>query len=57
MKLRLVTALLVRCFDVELAAGETGDDVFDNMVDSFTVSPGPLKLVSEQRKYNYQNGT
>ena len=50
MELRLVTAILVHRFDVAFAPGETGERIFEEMHDTFTAAPGPLRLVFRERE-------
>ena len=49
MELRKVTASLVTEFDIDFAKGEIGEAVFDEQIESFTLSPGPLRLKFEKR--------
>jgi tryprostatin B 6-hydroxylase len=48
-ELRVVIAKMVMEFDVELAPGETGEDLLGNSEDNFTMSNRPLNLVWTER--------
>ncbi len=50
MEMRGVIARLVTDFDIELGPGEDGSAALAKMKDTFTTTPGPLKLKFEQRK-------
>ena len=49
MEIRLLTAQLVRKFDVTLAPGETGERLLMGSKDHFTMGLGELDLVFEKR--------
>jgi len=49
MEIRLVVARLVLQFDMGFAPGETGKELHSKMLDLFTTTPGPLRLVFKQR--------
>lgn len=48
MEMRSVVALVVLQFDVKLAPGETGKNLLENTVDTFTLSLGKLDLVFDK---------
>ena len=50
MEVRLLTAQLVRAFDVRLADGETGENLLLGTKDHFTLGLGELRLCFERRK-------
>ncbi|KIW89107.1 uncharacterized protein Z519_09959 [Cladophialophora bantiana CBS 173.52] len=50
MEIRLLTANIIRKFDVRLAEGETGQDLLMGTKDHFTLGLGPLRLCFEPRK-------
>ena len=50
MEMKLVTAVLVNRFDVQLAEGDDGSSLLQKMQDTFTAAPGPLGLVFTERK-------
>lgn len=52
MEIRLLTAHLLRGFEVTLAKGEDGKRLFEGARDHFTVSLEPLKLVFNGRYVN-----
>lgn len=49
MEIRLAVARIVSRFDFGFAPGETGKDIHGKMLDLFTTTPGPLKLVFTER--------
>lgn len=50
MELRTVICLLVSRLDVRLADGEDGKELLEGSKDFFTMSPGDLRLVFEERE-------
>ena len=50
MEMRLVTAILISRFDVAFAPGETGKAIVEELHDTFTAAPGPLRLVFTERE-------
>ena len=49
MEIRLVVARIVSRFDVSFAAGEKPEDVSRKLMDLFTTTPGPLRMVFKER--------
>jgi len=49
MEIRTATVLLLDKFNIKLAAGESGDKLLNASKDCFSLVPGPLKLVFEER--------
>ena len=49
MEVRLAVARIVSRFDFSFAPGETGKDIHEKMLDLFTTTPGPLKLIFKER--------
>lgn len=52
MELRTVICLLVSRLDVRFAEGEDGKGLLEGSKDFFTMSPGDLRLVFEERELN-----
>lgn len=50
MEIRLLTAQLIRKFDVRLADGETGDNLLWKTKDHFTLGLAELRLCFDERK-------
>ena len=50
MEVRLLTANILRRFDVRLADGETGEALLMRTKDHFTLGLGPLEMCFTQRK-------
>ena len=49
MELRTVVSLVITRFDVHLAPSEDGTDLLENTKDTFTMRPGKLRLVFDER--------
>ena len=49
MEMRAVIARLVTKYDMEFAPGEDGTTALDKMKDTFTTTPGPLKIIFSKR--------
>ena len=50
MEMRAVVARLVTNYDMKFAAGENGKAALEEMKDTFTTTPGPLKIIFQKRK-------
>lgn len=50
LELRTVTAKLITRFDVQFAPGEDGSRLLTKTLDHFTLTPGDLKLIFEERR-------
>jgi tryprostatin B 6-hydroxylase len=50
MQVRLLTAEIIRSFDVRLADGETGHHLLWESKDHFTMGLGELRLCFERRR-------
>ena len=49
MEMRAVVARLVINYDMKFAAGEDGTSALNKMKDTFTTTPGPLKIIFQKR--------
>jgi hypothetical protein len=47
--MRAVIAKIVLSFDISLAEGEDGKELFGQCEDHFTLAPGPLRVVFSER--------
>ena len=50
MEMRAVVARLITNYDMRFAAGEDGTTALEKMKDTFTTTPGPLKVVFQRRE-------
>ena len=54
MELRIVTATLLREFDVSFAPGDDGTELLEDTRDAFASAPGKLELVFQARQCVFQ---
>jgi tryprostatin B 6-hydroxylase len=50
MELRIVTAMLLREFDISFAPGDDGTELLEDTRDAFASAPGKLELVFRARQ-------